>query len=250
MEKCYNKLWGVVVMNSNQLYKNYNTNIFKNAHSKNDFEEYHKYFKKNYLKHLNNKKLKILDVGCGMGHFLYFLKKEGFENFCGIDISAEQIKLCKKNDLFNVKTTSVEKFLKLNKAKFDVIIFNDIVEHWTLKENLKFLTGFYKVLNKDGKVIIKTINLSNPITGPSGRYIDLTHKMGFTEESLSFLLKKSNFENVEIYPQNLLYKYTPLFILANIATKFLELIFLIIFRLYGRNTTKIFTKHIIGVGIK
>jgi tRNA G46 methylase TrmB len=41
-----------------------------------DFLLMEKYFSKNYLKYLpRNKQSLIVDLGCGMGHFLYFLKK-------------------------------------------------------------------------------------------------------------------------------------------------------------------------------
>jgi 2-polyprenyl-3-methyl-5-hydroxy-6-metoxy-1,4-benzoquinol methylase len=38
-----------------------------------------------------NKDARILDFGCGIGHFLYFLNKMGYSNFVGIDISPQQV---------------------------------------------------------------------------------------------------------------------------------------------------------------
>ena len=40
---------------------------------------------------------KILDIGCGCGHFLYYLNNKGYTNFSGIDISAQQVKYCEEN---------------------------------------------------------------------------------------------------------------------------------------------------------
>lgn len=57
---------------------------------------------KNHLKHLPNEKdTRILDLGCGMGHFLYFLKANGYNNYLGIDFCDENIKFCRDNN-FNV----------------------------------------------------------------------------------------------------------------------------------------------------
>ena len=41
----------------------------------------------------------ICDIGCGSGFFLYYLKQKKYKNICGVDISAEQIELCKKKGL-------------------------------------------------------------------------------------------------------------------------------------------------------
>lgn len=82
------------VKEKEQIYDKYITTHFGTIHEKEagEFETYYKYFKKNYLKHLpESKESKILDIGCGMGHFLYFLEKEGYKNYLGIDISKENI---------------------------------------------------------------------------------------------------------------------------------------------------------------
>ena len=42
----------------------------------------------------------ILDIGCGVGFFLWFLQKNGFTNTSGIDVSPEQVKVAAK---FGVK---------------------------------------------------------------------------------------------------------------------------------------------------
>jgi len=38
-----------------------------------------------------DKKAKIIDLGCGNGGFVYWLQQIGYQNAEGIDISAEQI---------------------------------------------------------------------------------------------------------------------------------------------------------------
>ena len=48
-----------------------------------------------------NKRLKILDAGCGTGRNILFLKNYG--QVYGLDISPEAIKYCKKRGLKNIK---------------------------------------------------------------------------------------------------------------------------------------------------
>ncbi|NQS89514.1 class I SAM-dependent methyltransferase, partial [Patescibacteria group bacterium] len=38
-----------------------------------------------------DKNSRILDIGCGCGHFLYYLQKNGYTNFYGIDVSSQQV---------------------------------------------------------------------------------------------------------------------------------------------------------------
>ncbi len=235
-----------------QIYDKYLTTHFEAAHETEvgGFETYYQYFKKNYLKHLpEDKTVNILDIGCGMGHFLYFLEKEGYKNNVGIDLSEENIEFCRKKG-FNVKLGDAFDILEMNTKPFDVIVMNDIIEHFEKQEIIRILELINKNLIKNGKVIIKTPNSSNPILGSSGRYIDFTHEISFTEESLSQVLKVCDFKDVRIYPQDIYVFYkNPLNYIAKYISKVINLIFKLIFLIYGRNT-KIFTKSIIAVGIK
>ncbi|KAB2945331.1 MAG: Ubiquinone biosynthesis O-methyltransferase [Candidatus Methanoperedens nitroreducens] len=240
------------IIEKKQIYEKYLTTHFQAAHENeyNEFKTYHKYFKINYSKHLNeDKKLKILDIGSGMGHFLYFLEKEGYKNNLGIDISNENIEFC-KNKGFHVEYIDAFDFLEKNIEPFDVIVMNDIIEHFDKNEIVQILNLINNNLCDNGKVIVKTLNSSNPFLANSGRYIDFTHEISFTEESLSQILKVCSFEDVKVYPQDIYIFYTnPLNYIAKYFSKFMNLTFRIIFLMYGRKT-KIFTKSIIAVGFK
>lgn len=237
----------------NLIYKNYISTHFGEAHKeyKKGFFMFYKYFKKNYLGYFpKNKEIKILDIGCGMGHFMYFLKKEGYRNYLGIDISKECIEFCKEKK-FNVQHIDIFEFLKTNKAFFDIIVMNDIIEHLNRKEIIEILELIHNNLNENGKIFIKTPNMANPILGVHGRYIDFSHKIGFTEESLAQVLRISNFKNIEIIPQDIYVFYcNPLNYLAKFTSKIFNLLFRLLFLLYGRKTTRIFTKTIIAIANK
>lgn len=142
-------------------------------------------------------------------------------------------------------------FLKKNTEHFDLVVMNDIIEHLNKQEIIQILEFVNKNLVENGKTIIKTPNSSNPILANSGRYIDFTHEIGFTEESLSQILRVSGFREVRVYPQDVYIFYkNPLNYIAKFISKILNLIFRLLFLLYGRKTTKIFTKDIIAVAVK
>ena len=91
----------------------------------------------------------ILDVGCSGGVLLKELKKEGFRNIIGIDISEKAIDLCKKNGLKNLYVMDGGDLKFRN--KFDLIIASDVLEH--IENDKKVVESWKKALKKGGKVI-------------------------------------------------------------------------------------------------
>ena len=94
---------------------------------------------------------KILDVGCGGGILIKFLKENGFKDIYGIDISNKAIKICKKRGIKNVFIGDCTK-MRFDKNMFDIIIAGDILEH--IKNEDIALNEFNRVLKKNGKLIV------------------------------------------------------------------------------------------------
>src|SRR4051812_37311495 len=89
------------VMNSlqEQLQERYVSTHFGEIRSVNadDLESFARHYRRVYAPLLPaDKNAKILDIGCGLGHFLYFLKSEGYVNHWGIDLGSEQIHQCRE----------------------------------------------------------------------------------------------------------------------------------------------------------
>jgi 2-polyprenyl-3-methyl-5-hydroxy-6-metoxy-1,4-benzoquinol methylase len=143
-----------------------------------------------------NKNARILDLGCGMGHFLCFLRTEGYTNYWGIDKSPALVHFSQNNVTKRVSVADVFDYLK-GGGVFDVIVANDFVEHIPKSKTLNLLTSIYDSLESDGLLLVKTPNMSNPF-GLRFRYIDYTHEQGFTEESLGHILRASGFKKIHI----------------------------------------------------
>ena len=62
---------------------------------------------------------------------------------------------------------------------------------------MKFLELIHSVLKANGWFILGTPNASTLFSG-RGRYIDFTHEIGFTPDSLSGILHVSNFKIISI----------------------------------------------------
>ena len=88
--------------------------------SKQEYEATSKGYYKIYKDFLpKDKNAKILDLGCGTGHFLYFTKKLGYTNYHGIDISKESVQFCIEHITKNVTAADGYEFLKGNDEKWD-----------------------------------------------------------------------------------------------------------------------------------
>ena len=141
----------------------------------------------------------VLDIGCGTGHLLYYLKKKGYSNFLGIDISESQVEFCRKSITPSVKTADAFEFLAGRSDAYGVISANDVIEHISKERVIPFLELIYQALKPDGILLLKLPNMSNPFSIDS-RYRDFTHECGFTEESIYQVLYMAGFRNISINP--------------------------------------------------
>jgi len=187
----------------NEIYERYLESVFirLNIPSREAFEYMAQCYLDWYGPYLKNKDARILDFGCGMGHFLYFLKKMSYSNFIGIDISPQQVDFVRKYITNNVILADGFDFLKESLRKgdyFDIIVLNDVIEHIPKVKIPELLKLMFNVLKPGGKVFIKTDNMGNPFNLRT-RYMDFTHEIGFTEHSLYEVLYMAGFRKIRVF---------------------------------------------------
>ena len=234
-----------------EFYKRYST-TFKEHVSKFDDKNVgyiNSKYKKQYLPFLKNlsKDSKIIELGCGRGLFLNFLKKNGYLNAVGVDISEEQIEIARKNDL-NVKLGGVIDYLKSSEEKFDVIFAIDLIEHFPKDELILLVEGVYKALNKGGTFIFHT---PNGLGFNANRMIygDLTHLTIFTPDSALQLLKLVGFDAIKFYETEP-YAKNVNGTLRLILWKFIKFWLNMIRIIETGGTEKILTQNFIGYAVK
>ena len=140
-----------------------------------------------------------LDIGCGPGLFLYYLRRQGFKQIHGVDLSSEGIYIARDMG-FDVTVSDATTFLVRAYAdgkKYGLLAAIDVIEHLTRQELFDFLIQAAAVIEEDGRMLIRTINASSLIGG-WGRYMDITHQLAFTEDSLRELFLSTGFRRVEI----------------------------------------------------
>ncbi|MDD5552200.1 MAG: class I SAM-dependent methyltransferase [Candidatus Pacebacteria bacterium] len=149
----------------------------------------------------------ILDIGCYDGTFLSLIENRN-NNFYGIDANDYAVRKAKE------KGINVKKFFFNDESKipfennfFDLIIAGEIIEH--IYDTDFFLDEIYRLLKKDGFLILSTPNLAsfgrrlmlllgiNPIIECSPNEKDSSgHIRYFTFKTLEHLLRKHRFNIV------------------------------------------------------
>lgn len=98
---------------------------------------------------------RVLEVGCGRGHGVFWLRKQGYEAF-GIDVLSSQIAKSKKHyphlaDCFKIGEAERIPF---EDSTFDCIYSLEAVQHFLSFD--EFCREAIRVLKDDGKLIIST----------------------------------------------------------------------------------------------
>lgn len=146
----------------------------------------------------NEKSIKTLDIGCGLGQALNFLKNKEFTNLFGIDINDESIDICKKNGLSVEKITDIREFaINYSGDKFERIIMSHVLEHIDKDLIIDTLIHIKKYLLKDGGIFLLMVPNAQSYTGAYWRYEDFTHTILFTAGSSYYVLKSAGFKTIE-----------------------------------------------------
>jgi SAM-dependent methyltransferase len=147
-----------------------------------------------------NKGVRILELGAGMGYFLKYLENSGYENYKGIDWSDQPSKGKELSLRNEIVVTNIFDYLQDTEETYDLIVSMHVLEHLLKNEIIKLLELVYARLNKNGFFLLVVPNASSPIFGSFTRYIDFTHEIGFTMPSLREILKICGFEFIQIRP--------------------------------------------------
>lgn len=161
------------------------------------FKKTNKWYSARLRKYLPIKKdAKCLDVPCGYGNFLFFLKSEGYTNIQGFDLDSQQVSLSRLLNL-PVKVKDAFKVISNEKNSYDLISSLDFIEHLTKDEALMFLDGCYLSLRKGGVLILRT-PCADGFFGAHDACNDLTHHWCMSSNLLKTILKMCGFSKVKI----------------------------------------------------
>jgi predicted TPR repeat methyltransferase len=145
---------------------------------------------------LPSRDARILDLGCGRGSWLRWMRNKGFQSLTGVDFSRVDLDnvgladaVLQQGDLFA--------FLRSGTERFDVVHAKDVIEHMTKDEVVEFLTLCRARLVPGGQLWISTFNALAPMAAQTWRG-DFTHETSFTPQSMRQVMHACGFPEVEV----------------------------------------------------
>ena len=141
--------------------------------------------------------VQILDIGCGFGFALRAMRKLGFTNCTGLEMSHQQADVCREAGFNVAETQDTSDWLKNHPSTFGVVLLLDVLEHLPVTEQINLLRAINTALLPGGRIIL-TVPNANAILASRWRYNDFTHYSSFTEHSLFFVLRNAGFDKIQI----------------------------------------------------
>lgn len=145
-----------------------------------------------------DKSAAILDIGCGEGRFLAWLKAEGYANAKGVDGSPQMAELARQRGL-DVTHGDMKDALRASAGTLDCVTAFDVLEHLDKDELVELMDLVFAGLKPGGTFVCHTVNADGIAWGRM-RYIDLTHEQAFTRYSLAQVFKATGFTRSEFHP--------------------------------------------------
>lgn len=169
-----------------------------------DFEEVFRGDKDNIKQHYRQyiemvvNRQPVVDIGCGRGEFLELLHENNITSY-GVDSNQCMISSC-KNPSIKIINNDALSFLKSSYDESIGSIFSShMLEHLSILQIEHFMRQAFRVLKKDGLLIIETLDPSSFIGYHYYYLLDPTHKTPIHPQYIKFLADAIGFEDAFIY---------------------------------------------------
>ncbi|MFX1453245.1 MAG: class I SAM-dependent methyltransferase [Promethearchaeota archaeon] len=154
----------------------------------------------NLIKKIVSSNSKLVDLGCGEGHFTArFLKFINSDNLYGLDYSISAIKKA-KSAFQDIEFCVADVFdLPYPDGYFDIVVCNNLIEH--IENPVLLLKNIKRILKKDGHIIISTpsrYRLDNVARIIQGKRIQLISKYHVTEYSVGQIIELLSYSGFKI----------------------------------------------------
>jgi len=194
----------------NECYGRYYESFYEGLHKWRDYEKTSSGFAGWYYDCLpSDREARILDIGCGDGKFLFFLKRNGYARPEGLELSAGLADIAHRRVGCPVHLVDdTVDFLKAHRGRYETITMNDVLEHIPKEDIIHFLSVAREALVPGGNLVVNVPQVSG-FTSLYCRYVDFTHQIIFSEMSLRQVLLLAGFEHIRFIREKWPFKLTP-----------------------------------------
>lgn len=160
------------------------------------------YARRNYLPELSGvtrEEARVIEVGCSKGLLLSVLRDAGFGHLEGIDLSPGDIEVARRTyPELSFECADAQPYLYDRRGSYDVVVMKAVLEHVPKSDVLSLLRVIQLALKPGGIILVDVPNMDWLFVGHE-RYMDFTHEVGFTQESLSQVMG-TVFSEVRVRP--------------------------------------------------
>jgi cyclopropane fatty-acyl-phospholipid synthase-like methyltransferase len=149
---------------------------------------------------------KIVELACGPGIFMRYLKQKGFDNSLGVELADGYVEICHSQCLKIVKADVFDWLKQQPESSIDVIVAIDFIEHINKQTFVELLDLVSYTLAPGGIFIARAPSGDSPFMGQNF-YNDITHETVFTTTAMNALLKMCNLsllKSVDEFPVRIL----------------------------------------------
>jgi len=145
--------------------------------------------------------MSFLEIGCGTGAFLAYLRAKGVQRQWGIDHDPALATVIPEavRDRFSCRDAH-ELLADAAQGPFDRVVLLDVLEHFSPEDACHLLQSIRGRLAPGGKVVVKVPNAGSP-WGLPYQYGDLTHRTAFSPISLRQLADAAGYGAPLVYAQ-------------------------------------------------
>jgi len=192
---CDVQFWDPRVGGDSEYYANEGMSLYKAIHAGGNPAEKDARFRFFWNRYSGATPGRILDMGCGSGHFLEQAIRRGYEGW-GIDFDPISIDRARERGLQNVFCQSIETFVETNTGlEFDHITAFDVIEH--LADPLPVLTRLRSLLKPNGLITVTVPNRHRILVNQMKSDFPPHHFFRFNEASLAQCLRLAGFVDAE-----------------------------------------------------
>ena len=144
----------------------------------------------------------VLELGCGNGLFLKYLKHIGVADFVGVDGDRRVLDEMPPDLSAHVAIADFDDFFGSLPAerRFDRAVLFDVLEHFATDDAVALLRKIAGTLKPRGRLVIRVPNMASPF-GLGMYFNDVTHRSAFSPGSIRQVARAAGLETVAVLPQ-------------------------------------------------
>jgi SAM-dependent methyltransferase len=140
----------------------------------------------------SDREARVVELACGHGSFLYWLRERGFTHLTGVDSSAEQIAFARQVGAEVCRAGAIDWLAAQAPESVQALVAIDFIEHISRDDLMELLRQSSRVLVRGGRLILRSPNGDSPLVGMN-LFNDITHVWTYTPNCLDTLARMHGF---------------------------------------------------------